>query len=152
MARARAAYGLPDTDHGRWMVGPFTVAMTATAMVKRTGYFSSALSLGLLVRLPDPDGVGSAELQHEGYVRQRVDLTDQSASHLTIPRHVQFDVPDCPAVVGLGLYAPDGTLEGYGVFRSSRVAWARPETFGFPSHRILIKRPGGLGQNSKNVP
>lgn len=153
MAPAKTAYGLPDAEYGRWMVGPFTVAMTATAAVKRLGCFSDVLFLGLLVGLPDPDGVGSSELKHSSYARQPVALTAHSSNHLTIPRHVRFEVPDCPAVVGLGLYGPDERLEGYGVFRSSRIAWAKPETFDFPSHRILIKRPDrpARGQGAPSI-
>ncbi len=125
------------------MVSPFNVEMTATAAVKQTGLFSGTISIGLLVRLPDPDGVGASELQHTGYMRQLVELTPRSATHLTIPRHVWFEVHECPAVVGLGLYDQHGVLEGYGVLRSSRIAWRRPERFEFPSHQILIKRPNG---------
>ena len=145
MARIKTAYGLPASGNGPWMVGPFTVEMTPTAAVKRMGCFSEAISLGLLVQLPDPDGVGSIELKHPGYMRQLTELTPRSASHLTIPRHVRFDVQGCPAVVGLGLYDLHGVLEGYGVLRSSRIAWRRPERFEFASHQILIKRPNGAG-------
>lgn len=141
MARIRTAYGLPPSKSGPWLVGPYTVEMTPTAAVKRVGRFSETLSLGLLVQLPDPDGVGSSELEHPAYMRQLVELAPRSASHLAIPRHVRFHIPGCPPVIGLGLYDTHNTLEGYGVFRSSRVTSCRPERFDFPSHQIQIKRP-----------
>lgn len=141
MIHIKTAYGRPSSEHGPWMVGPFSVEMAPTAAVKRAGCFSKATTLGILVQLPDPDGVGSIELKHPAYMRQMADLAPRSASHLVIPHRVQFEVPGCPTVVGLGLYDPDGALEGYGVFRSVRVGWRRPEQFEFPSHRILIRRP-----------
>lgn len=141
MARIKTAYGLPASGNGPWMVGPYTVEMTPTAAVKRTGRFSETIALGLLVQLPDPDGVGASELDHLEYLRQLVELTPQSATHLAVPRHLRFEVHGCPAIVGLGLYEPRGVLEGYGVLRSSRISWRRPEQFDFPPHRILIKRP-----------
>lgn len=140
MPRVKMAYGLPASEHGPWMVGPFTVEMTPTAAVKRTGRFSETVSLGLLVQLPDPDGVGASELNHPGYTRQSVELTPRSASHLAIPSNLRFEVHGCPTIVGLGLYDPRGVLEGYGVLRSPRIAWRRPEQFEFRSHHIVIKR------------
>lgn len=137
--------GLAALPKGPWKSGPFNTEMTPTAAVKRAGSFSTATYIGLMVQLPDPDGVGSVELDHPGYVRQLVALTSGSASHLTIPRPVLFEVHNCPLVVGVGLYDESGVAEGYGVLRSSRVAWHPPEKFQFASHQILIRRPIGPG-------
>lgn len=125
----------------RYRVGPFTAEMSPTAAVKRAGAFSQPLFMGLLVQLPDPDGVGAQELDHAAYQRQLVELTARSASHLTVPRPVVFDIHDCPEVVGIGLFDGDGVCEGYGALRSSRISPQRPDHFEFPSHQIMVKRP-----------
>ncbi len=143
MGRVKLVYGQPPSSDGPWKASPFTVEMTPTAAVKRSGVFSSPLYLGLLVQLPDPDGIGAVELDHPGYLRQLIELVPRSSAHLTIPRPVLFEIHDCPTVVGLGLFDGDAMTEGYGVLRSSRTAWRRPEKFEFPSHQILIKRPTG---------
>lgn len=49
------------------MASPFTAELPPTAAIKRAGVFSSPLFLGLLVELPDPDGVGSLEQDHPDY-------------------------------------------------------------------------------------
>ena len=140
-SRIKRTYGQPLSPIGPWMTSPFTTEMSPTAAVKRAGEFSSPVYLGLLIQLPDPDGVGEVELAHPQYVRQLVELIPRSAFHLTIPRLVVFDVHGSPPVVGLGLYDSEGGLESYGVLRSSRIS-DRPATrFEFGSHQILIKKP-----------
>ena len=57
MSRIKPTYGQPVSPNGPWMTSPFTAEMTPTAAVKRAGAYSSAVYLGLLVQLPDPDGV-----------------------------------------------------------------------------------------------
>lgn len=141
MSRIKPTYGQPVSPNGPWMTSPFTAEMTPTAAVKRAGDYSSPAYVGLLVRLPDPDGVGAVELTHAQYLRQLVELTPRSTSHLTIPRPVLFDLHGCPPVVGIGLYDCEGALEGYGVLRSSRVSDRPATTFEFASHQILIKKP-----------
>ena len=145
MSRAKPTFGQPPSPNGPWMASPFNAEMTPTAAIKRAGAFSSPLYLGLLVGLPDPDGVGSIELDHPAYMRQLIELSSRSASHLTIPRPVLFEVHGCPAVLGVGLYDSDGNAEGYGVLRSSRIARRRPDKFEFAACQILIKRPTGPG-------
>ena len=145
MGRITPSFGQPASPHGPFKTNPFNAELAPTAATKRTGTFSSPLYLGLLVQLPDPDGVGCVELDHPGYVRQLVELTSRSASHLTIPRHVQFEVLNCPPVVGVALFDGDAVAEAYGVLRSHRIAWRQPDTFEFASHQILIKRPKGPG-------
>ena len=143
MGRITPTFGQPPSPHGPFKTSPFTAELAPTAAAKRTGAFSSPLYLGLLVQLPDPDGVGCVELDHPGYVRQLVELTSRSASHLTIPRHLQFEVQGCPPVVGVALFDSDAVAEAYGVLRSHRIARRQPETFEFASHQMLIKRPTG---------
>lgn len=145
MARIASTLGQPPAPHGPFKTSPFTAELAPTAAAKRTGAFSSPLYLGLLVQLPDPDGVGCVELDYPGYVRQLVELTSRSASHLTIPRHVQFEILNCPPVTGVALFDSFAVAEAYGVLRSSRIAWRQPDTFEFASHQILIKRPKGPG-------
>nr|WP_314188142.1 hypothetical protein [uncultured Brevundimonas sp.] len=141
MSRIKPTYGQPVSPNGPWMTSPFTAEMTPTAAVKRVGDYSRPVYLGLLVQLPDPDGVGAVELAHAQYLRQLVELTPRSTSHLTIPRPVFFDLHGCPPVVGTALYDCEGALEGYGVLRSSRVSDRGATTFEFASHQILIKKP-----------
>ncbi|MBJ7484200.1 hypothetical protein [Brevundimonas sp.] len=141
MSRTTPSFGHPPSPMGPWKSSPFNAEMAPTAAAKRAGAFSNPLYLGLLVKLPDPDGVGSVELEHPGYIRQIVDLTPRSASHLTIPRHVQFEVQGCPSVIGLALFNADAVAEAYGVLRSHCITWQRPQKFEFASHQILVKRP-----------
>ena len=142
MSRPKPKLGQPP-HKGPFQISPFTAELAPTAAVKRTGSFSDILYIGLLVQLPDPDGVGCIELQHAGYVRQLVELTSRSSTHVTVPRHVRFEVVDCPPVVGVALFDSDAVAEAYGVLRSSRIGWRQPEMFEFASHQILIKRPTG---------
>lgn len=46
-------------------------------------------------------------------------------------------------MVRVALFDGDAVAEAYGVLRSHRIAWGRPETFEFASHQILVKRPTG---------
>lgn len=141
MNRIKRTYGQPLSPDGPWMTNPFTAEMSPTADVKRAGAYSSPVYLGLLVQLPDPDGVGAVELTHPRYLRQLVELAPRSTCHLTIPRLVLFDLPKCLPVVGTGLYNSKGGLESYGVLRSSRISNRPATTFEFASHQILIKKP-----------
>lgn len=141
MSRIKPTYGQPLSPNGPWKTNPFTAEMSPTAAVKRAGAYSSAVYLGLLVQLPDPDGVGAVELAHAHYLRQLVELTPRSTSHLTIPRPVLFDLHGCTPVVGTALYDYQGELESYGVLRSSRVSDRPATTVEFASHQILIKKP-----------
>lgn len=141
MSRIKPTYGQPLSPDGPWMTNPFTAEMSPTAAVKRAGVYSSPVYLGLLVELPDPDGVGAVELAHAHYLRQLVELAPRSTNHLTIPRPVLFDLHGCPPVVGTALYDGEGRLESYGVLRSSRISDRPATTFEFASHQILIKKP-----------
>ncbi len=141
MRTPKPAFGQPSSPQGPWLKSPFTAEMTPTAAIKRVGTYSNPIYLGLLVRLPDPDGVGAVELDHGQYLRQLVELAPRSISHLTIPRPVSFDLYGAPLVVGVGLYDDQGTLESYGVLRSSRVSDQPTTTVEFASHQILIKKP-----------
>lgn len=142
MSREKLAFGQPVSPHGPWMAPPFTVEMTPTAAVKRAGAFSSPLSIGLLRRLPDPDGVGAVELDSRRYMRQLIDLTPCRPGYLAIPRPVLFQIHPESSVVGVGLFTDEDVLEAYGVLRSSRISWRQPDRFEFASHQILVKRPG----------
>lgn len=143
MTRIAPGYGQLPLPHGPFKISPFNAELAPTAAAKRAGGFSNPLYVGLLVSLPDPDGVGSVELDHPGYVRQLVELTSRSASHLTIPRHVRFEMVGCPPIVGMALFGSEAVAEAYGILRSSRIAWRPPEIFDFASHQILVKRPTG---------
>lgn len=143
--RITPSFGQPPSPHGPFQISPFTAELAPTAATKRAGVFSEPLYVGLLVQLPDPDGVGSVELDHPSYARQLVELAPRSASHLIIPRHIWFEVLGCPPIIGLALFDGDAVAEAYGVIRSSRIAWRQPETFEFASHQILVKRPTGPG-------
>ncbi|WP_426038414.1 hypothetical protein [Brevundimonas sp. DC300-4] len=143
MGRITPAFGQPPSPHGPFMTSPFNAELAPTAAAKRAGAFSNPMYIGLLLQLPDPDGVGSVELDYPGYERQLVDLTPRSASHLTIPRHVRFEVQGCPPVIGLALFDADAVAEAYGVLRSHRITWHRPQKLEFASHQILVKRPTG---------
>lgn len=141
MTRVKPVFGQPLSSSGPWMTSPFNAEVSPTAAVKQARTFSTPLYLGLLRRLPDPDGVGAIEVDSAGYLRQLIELTPRSVSHMTIPRPAQFDLDGGPVVVGVGLFDHDGRLEGYGVLRSSRIVWRPPNRFEFASHQILIKRP-----------
>ncbi|WP_426051975.1 hypothetical protein [Brevundimonas sp. SL161] len=143
MTRITPGYGQPPLPHGPFKTNPFNAELAPTAAAKRAGGFSNPLYVGLLVSLPDPDGVGSVELDHPGYVRQLVELTSRGSGHLTIPRHVHFEVQGCPPVVGVALFDSDAVAEAYGVLRNHRIAARRPDTFDFASHQILVRRPTG---------
>lgn len=124
------------------MRSPFNAEMSPTAAVKRAGTFAAPLYVGLLARLPDPDGVGAIEADNPGYMRQLIELVSRSSSHLTIPRPVVFDVESGPRIVGVGLFDAEGVLEAYGVLRSARISWRPASRLEFASHQIMIKRPG----------
>ncbi|MBC1183990.1 hypothetical protein HF680_15210 [Brevundimonas sp. WCHBH090558] len=141
MNRIKRTYGQPLSPDGPWMTNPFTAVMSPTAAVKRAGAYSCPVYLGLLVQLPDPDGVGAVELIHAQYLRQLVELAPRSTNHFTIPRPVMFDLHGCPPVVGTALYDPEGTLESYGVLCSSRISKRPATTVEFASHQLLIKKP-----------
>lgn len=138
----KPVFGQPLSPNGPWMISPFNVEMSPTAAVKRAGVFSIPLYVGLLTRLPDPDGVGAVEADNPGYLRQLIELTSRSASHVTIPRLVTFDLDNRPVIVGTGLFDESGNLEAYGVLRSSRISCRPASRLEFASHQIMIKRPG----------
>lgn len=135
------------------MVSPFNVEMSPTAAVKRVTAFATPLYLGLLRSLPDPDGVGANEVDTPGYVRQLVELTSLSTSHLTIPRRVTFDVDGEAVIVGAGLFDNEETLQAYGVLRSARISCLPPSRLEFASHQILIRRPdlGRIGSKFRQA-
>lgn len=121
--------------------GPFTVELAPAVSVRSVGTYPEKLSIGLLIKKPDSDGVGAEELTHPGYARQAVALSPRSEVHDTIDRPVLFDLFDCPAVTSLALFDGDGTLVAHGVLRGRSTSVSPASRFEFPGNQILVRRP-----------
>lgn len=121
--------------------GPFTAELAPAVHVRSVGAYPKKLSIGLLIKEPDSDGVGAKELNHPGYARQSVELSHRSEVHETIDRPVLFDLFDCPAVTSLALFDDDDVLVAHGVLRGRSTSVSPASRFEFPGSQILVRRP-----------
>lgn len=126
-----------------YMQSPFTAELAPSLAVRQSRGYEPSLWLGLLLQGPDADGYGAVELEDGDYSRQAVELSPRSASHLTIPRLVLFDLFSRPIIKALALFNAAGALEAYGALRSATAGGQPPARFEFRSHQIIIKRPDG---------
>lgn len=123
-------------------VGPFTGVLAPTETSRIVGSYPDALYIGLMAKLPRPDGVGGREVDVEGYERQIATLQPRDGQHFCVPRPVMFEVHRCPNVDGVGLFDQQtgGKLVAYGAIVSSRLSKTPVSRVEISGYQLLIKR------------
>ncbi|WP_426038222.1 hypothetical protein [Brevundimonas sp. DC300-4] len=138
----------PEQDPGlMFRRGPFSGVVTPTEQARISGRYPDTVFIGLMIKLPRPDGTGGREVDAVVYERQQVRLEPRDQQSFCVPMPIHFDVHRLPAVAGVALFdqSTGGELVGYGAISSVNIQVQPNSRVEIPGYRLIVKRCANVG-------